>query len=221
METKDDIRAQMREKRHGIKQDTRRAAGATISENLLAAPLNLLHHAWRVCIYLSTQHEIPTRYIARALWAAGREVCVPAWSKSSKAYKLYALTPRTRLITGHHGIREPAVHVPVQPQEVDAFILPGLAFDVFGGRLGYGAGHYDDILGKASRTAQKIAICYDWQVLDAPLPQEPHDIAMDVIVTDKRTVNCAARRKDQSADSGSPTVSPSLRSAVMRTRYPS
>jgi len=49
-------------------------------------------------------------------------------------------------------------------------------------------------LGKAAKTAQKIAICYDWQISDDPVPQGPLDIAMDWIVTDKRVINCIANR---------------------------
>jgi hypothetical protein len=102
-----------------------------------------------------------------------------------------------RLITGHHGIREPAIRIPVLPWDVDAFILPGLAFDEQGGRLGYGAGHYDAILAKANKTAPKIALCYDWQVVEQPLPQDAHDMRMDWIVTDKRVINCVENRRAQ------------------------
>ena len=192
---KDDVRQQMRERRKEVSPEDRKAAGQAICEKVIGNPVNLLFRAWRVCLYLSTRNEIPTRYLARAVWDAGREVCVPAWSTSEKAYKLYAIDPRMKLITGHHGIREPAVRIPVMPWEVDAFILPGLAFDHFGSRLGYGAGHYDHILGKAVRTAQKIAVCYDWQVLEEPVPQEPHDVAMDWIVTGARAINCTANRE--------------------------
>ena len=195
METKDDIRIQMREQRHAIGPEERRLAGLTVCEKIAGYPLNVLLRAWRVCIYLSTRHEIPTRYIARAVWAAGREVCVPVWSDLEGAYTLCALEPRMALVTGHHGIREPAVHIPVSPWDVNVFILPGLAFDAQGGRLGYGEGYYDAILGKATRAAMKIAVCYDWQVRETPLPLEPHDIAVDRIVTDMRVIDCAAQRK--------------------------
>jgi 5-formyltetrahydrofolate cyclo-ligase len=193
--TKADIRQQMREKRHAMKPDERTASGKAICKNLLGDEIRLLLHAWRVCLYLSTKNEIPTRYIARAIWEAGREVCVPAWSVSEAAYRLYLIDPRMKLIPGHHGIREPAVRIPVFPWDTDAFILPGLAFDAQGGRLGFGAGHYDAILAKAAKSAPKIALCYDWQVADAPLPQEAHDIPMDWIVTDQRVIHCAANRK--------------------------
>jgi 5-formyltetrahydrofolate cyclo-ligase len=193
--TKDELRKQMREKRRAITSEARRAAGQTICEQVLGDSIRLMLRAWRVCIYLSTNNEIPTRYIARAVWENGRDVCVPAWSRSEEAYKLYAIGPRTQFIKGHHGIREPAVRIPVMPWDVDAFILPGLAFDANGGRLGHGAGYYDRILGKAARTTPKIALCYDWQVLDDPVPQEPHDIPVDWIVTDARVINCAENRK--------------------------
>ncbi|MEI7900504.1 MAG: 5-formyltetrahydrofolate cyclo-ligase [bacterium] len=201
--TKDEIRQQMRDARSKITPEERKTLGQEVCKNVLDEPIRLLLRAWRVCIYLSTRNEIPTRYVARAVWDAGREVCVPVWSQSNEKYKLSAMNAHTRLITGHHGIREPAVRIPVMPWDVDAFILPGLAFDKYGGRLGYGAGHYDHILGKAARIAPKIALCYDWQVLDEPVPQEPHDIPMDWIVTDTRVIDCAANRKMSRAESGS------------------
>lgn len=193
--TKETIREQMRHRRHEIGHEERRAAGIAVCEKVLGHPINLLLRTWRVCLYLSSKHEIPTRYIMRAIWEVKHETCVPAWSTSERAYRPYAMGPHTQLIVGRHGIREPAVRDPVEPWDVEAFILPGLAFDTCGGRLGYGAGHYDTMLGKSVRMALKIAICYDWQVLETPLPQEPHDVPMDWIVTDKRVIDCAANRQ--------------------------
>jgi len=192
---KAELRRQMRAKRREITADARREAGHKICDSVIGAPVNLLTRAWRVCLYLSTRHEIPTRYIARAVWEAGREICVPAWSTSQSAYRLYALEPRMRLITGLHGIREPATRIPANPWEIDAFVMPGLVFDIYGGRLGYGAGHYDQLLAKAGKHVLKIAVCYDWQVSDEPIPQEPHDISMDWIVTDTRAICCAKNRR--------------------------
>jgi 5-formyltetrahydrofolate cyclo-ligase len=197
--TKDEIRQQMRERRKAVTHEQRKTAGQAIAKNVLGDQLHLLLHAWRICVYLSTKHEIPTRYIVRAFWEAGREVCVPAWSQSNQNYQLYALDPRFPLVMGHFGIREPTVRIPVLPWDMDAFILPGLAFDALGGRLGFGAGHYDYILTKASKRAPKIALCYDWQILDGPLPQEAHDIPMDWIVSDTRVIHCAANRTSAGA----------------------
>ncbi|HOF62458.1 MAG TPA: 5-formyltetrahydrofolate cyclo-ligase [Kiritimatiellia bacterium] len=189
-EAKQSICDAMREKRRAVSQETRREAGRAICERVIGPPLNLLMRTWRICIYLSTRNEIPTRYIAREIWNAGREVCVPAWSTSENGYRLYAIDPAMRLISGHHGVREPEVRIPVMPWDVQVFIVPGLVFDTRGGRLGYGAGYYDRILAQAPRSALKIAVCYDWQVIDTPLPQKPHDIPMDWIVTEQRALRC-------------------------------
>jgi len=75
----------MRERRHAITSEKRMAAGKAISKNVMGEEINLLLRAWRISLYLSTTNEIPTRYIARALWEAGRDVCVPAWSTSAAA----------------------------------------------------------------------------------------------------------------------------------------
>jgi 5-formyltetrahydrofolate cyclo-ligase len=192
MKTKDEIRLEMREKRKKITQEERREASKAITKNLVEGDVRLFLWAWRICMYLSTPHEIPTRYIARATWEAGRELCVPYWSVSQEEYKLSLMEPSTKLVTGKMGIREPQVRIPVQPFDVDVFIIPGLAFDMRGGRLGYGAGIYDDLLSQARKISQKIAVCYDWQVLEEPLPLEPHDICVDWIVTDKRVISCKA-----------------------------
>ncbi len=190
MKTKDEIRQEMREKRKTITQEERREAGKEIAKTLVEGDVRLLLQAWRIALYLSTEHEIPTRYIAREIFEAGREIVVPYWSGSKKKYNLTMMTPKSKLITGKLGIREPKCRMPVLPLDVDLFIVPGLAFDAQGGRLGFGAGIYDDILTHARKSSPKIAICYDWQVLDEPLPLEPHDIRMDWIVTDKRAISC-------------------------------
>lgn len=193
MRTKDEIRLEMREKRKEIAQEERREAGQEIAKKLIESDIRLLLQAWRIALYLSTAHEIPTRFIARAIWEAGREIAVPYWSKTNNKYQLTLMDPTTKLIMGKFGIREPRKRLPTLPLDIDAFVIPGLAFDAQGGRLGYGAGIYDDMLSQARKSTPKIAVCYDWQVLDEPLPLEPHDICMDWIVTEKRVISCKAK----------------------------
>lgn len=190
MRTKAEIRQEMRAKRKEISQTARQEAGQEICKKLIDSEINLLLHAWKVALYLSMANEIPTRYIARSIWEAGREVVVPYWSVTQESYQLTLMKPLGALISGKMGIREPQEHIPVTPVEVDAFILPGLAFDTQGGRLGYGAGIYDTILSQAHKRVPKIAIGYDWQVLEDPLPLEAHDVRMDWLVTEKRVIRC-------------------------------
>lgn len=174
----------------------RKQVGKDIAHTLITnRKLNLLLSAWNFSTYISTTHEIPTRYLITEIWNARRNVSVPAWDELSSTYKLCALLPGTKFVTGPFGVREPVLRLPVPTWEVDAFIMPGLAFDMYGARLGFGAGFYDRILSEARNSARLIAICHDWQVIeDQPLPQEPHDIRVDWIVTDKRVIRCGKMR---------------------------
>lgn len=86
------------------------------------------------------------------------------------------------------GIREPeqdSIRVPVE--EIDAFLVPGLMFDRNCRRLGRGGGHYDRLLGRARVGAASIGICYAEHVVDE-LPEDPWDVAMDLVVTDRFVV---------------------------------
>ena len=69
--------------------------------------------------------------------------------------------------------------------KIDLFLVPGVAFDKSGNRLGYGKGYYDQLL--HNTTGLKIGICFDCQVVDA-IPNETHDIKMDIIVTESRII---------------------------------
>ncbi len=188
------IRKSMRERRQTLSDESRKEAGKRACKALMGHEIHLPLHAWRVCVYLSAHNEVPTRYVARALWEAGREVCVPVWNRSEKSYGLSLLTPRSKLAEGHFGIREPVERLPVFVWDVDAFVIPGLAFDARGSRLGFGGGYYDAILAKANRRALKIALCYDWQILEEPLPQQAHDMPVDWVVSEKRVIRCADHR---------------------------
>lgn len=182
----------MREKRYGIPFAERRLAGKTIAGKIEEYPIDLFLRTQMICIYLSTPHEIPTRYIARAAWQRDKTLCVPVWSQEEKRYRLDLLTPQTRLLTGKYGIREPAVHINVPVWNVNAFIVPGLAFDTQGSRLGYGGGYYDALLSQASSSVIRIGVCYDWQISETLLPREAHDRRLSWLVTDKRTISCGS-----------------------------
>ena len=185
---KDEIRADMLARRRTINDHTRRQAGKEIARRLLET--DAFARSWRFCCYLSARHEVSSRYILRAVFDAGREACVPCWDPVARTYSLFAYDPGMPLVTGPKGIREPAVRIPIIPWNVDCFIIPGLAFDIHGGRLGYGKGYYDRILARAARTARIVAVGYDWQVTEAPLPLESHDIRAHLIATDTRLITC-------------------------------
>lgn len=83
---------------------------------------------------------------------------------------------------GFHGILEPAagsIEVPIA--QIDAFVCPGLAFDLQGGRLGRGRGYYDRMLSNIRPDALKVGICHPFQIVSNTF-QEPHDVSMDHVL---------------------------------------
>lgn len=86
------------------------------------------------------------------------------------------------------GFLQPVAGSPeIPPDEVDAFLVPGVAFDEAGRRLGHGAGHYDRLLAAASPDARFIGVTLERRVFPA-VPGEPHDVGMHAVVTEERII---------------------------------
>lgn len=108
---------------------------------------------------------------------------------SGDTLQLFRWNPGSHWITGHFGVREPdpASWEQATTEEVDLALVPGLAFDLLGGRLGRGKGYYDRLLGDPSFRAVKAGLCTEQRLLPT-LPVEPHDVPMDLIITEQRVV---------------------------------
>lgn len=99
--------------------------------------------------------------------------------------------PETDLAPGTWNIPEPHAALPVvAPELFDAVVLPGAAYCTTGARCGYGGGFYDTYLPQLRPGTPRIALAFEVQVLD-DLPTEPHDLAVDVIVTERRMIRPA------------------------------
>ena len=91
------------------------------------------------------------------------------------------------LIPGNLGILEPIETMKIAYKHIDLVLVPGIAFDKEGHRIGYGFGYYDKFLKKVPK-AVKIGLCFDFQVVDR-IPREEHDVSVDFIVTEERVIN--------------------------------
>ncbi len=96
------------------------------------------------------------------------------------------------LIPGYGDIREPISAPSVKISTIDCVIVPGIAFDALGNRLGTGMGFYDKFLKKATH-AVKIGLSFECQMVDS-IPHEEHDVRMDFVVTEKRIIDCRKTR---------------------------
>jgi len=151
--------------------------------------------AARLLVYVSTGNEVDTHGLIRQLLAMGREVCVPRFEPVTQRY----VACRVRdfdadLATGKFGILEPRPEAlkPAAADPIGAVLVPGLAFDETGNRLGRGLGHFDRLLRQSGGV--KIALAFDFQVVDE-VPAEAHDARVDFMVTETRVVNPRGNRK--------------------------
>ncbi len=96
---------------------------------------------------------------------------------------IYLQTPESIWMTGPYGLREPdpLTWERREYDTIDLAIIPGLAFDALGGRLGKGKGYYDRLLGDPAFRGVKVGLCWEWQVVGT-IPAEKHDIRMDLVV---------------------------------------
>lgn len=155
------------------------------AENFLSLPQ--YQKADTILVYLSYNNEIDTSSIIKDAWYQQKKVLVPVCQKEDKSLLLSELTCFSEIGLGTWNIPEPRKEFirPTPPKEVSLAIIPGLAFDTQGYRLGYGAGYYDRFLPRLDPDCPLIALAYDFQVIEH-IPYEQHDVPVDIIVTEKR-----------------------------------
>lgn len=133
-------------------------------------------------LYLPFGVEPPTADLADDFRARGGEVCVPVWDVAAGCYALAELPADAAVAPGYGGIPEPVGTPRIDPASVDLFVLPGLLFDRTGTRLGHGRGHLDRLLAVRRAGAAVLGLAFPWQVSDAPIPREAHDVPMDAVL---------------------------------------
>ena len=184
--SKVELRREMKARRKGMAADEKAAADAAICEKLKArgdigVMADTLNFVGALAVYLASPDEINIDPYIEYVLSAGVEVVAPRWNgETYELAKLKGLDEKN-LRRGPMGIREPVDADIVEPKEVSAWIIPGLAFTRGGKRLGYGGGWYDRFLASAPKDAAKIGVAYSCQIVD-DFPVEPHDIPLTDVV---------------------------------------
>jgi 5-formyltetrahydrofolate cyclo-ligase len=158
----------------------RAQAGADAATLVLSLPE--IDAAGTVMGFNSFGAEIPTDPLVSLLLRSGKRVLMPV----VEGERLLAgeITSLEEMAPGYRGILEPALPKGIPPV-ADVIIVPGVAFDAAGRRLGYGGGFYDVFLSAA--TGFRVGLCYDCQIVDE-VPSEPHDQTVAVVVTESRVI---------------------------------
>jgi 5-formyltetrahydrofolate cyclo-ligase len=147
----------------------------------------------RILIYLSKVGEVGTDHLLGRAFELGKRVCVPVMDRENDELRISELPgPEIDFRLGAFGVREPEEGDLnfVSPDQIDLVVVPGLAFDRRGGRIGYGKGYYDGLLTRMGLQVPRIALAFEFQVLDT-VPQDENDIQVDAIITEKNTMSCS------------------------------
>lgn len=188
------IRKEALKKRDAIGGDIREAKDILIKDRLFSLPE--IHQAGIIFFFASFKSEVSTFPMIEEAYRLGKRIVLPRVDRKIKGLTLYEVKKLSELSPGCMEIPEP--NLPEERRmdinDVDLIIMPGVAFDPKGNRVGYGAGFYDKLLSGLTKQTPLIAITYEEQVL-ASVPSEPHDIKVHKIVTDKRLLECSVPAK--------------------------
>jgi 5-formyltetrahydrofolate cyclo-ligase len=189
---KPDIRREIRDRRRLLDHAWVARASDRIQQRVLA--LNEWTAAQRVFCYLAAPAEVQTGRLLEACRQLGKQVWAPAFRPDHGSYECARLVPGDALVPGQLGIPEPAQPDWEEPADFDLVIVPGLAFDCCGSRLGHGGGHYDRLLALAPlKNAFKIGLAFAFQMREC-VPTSAHDVAMDIMVTDDAVIRCRGKQ---------------------------
>lgn len=173
--------------REALPAADRDAAARAIAARILALPALAAAHT--VLLTLPFRSEWDTRILVAGALAAGKSVALPRVDRALRMLALHSIRdPRSDVEPGYRGIPEPRAGCPVvAPGAIEWVLVPGVAFDATGGRLGYGGGFYDRLLPLLSAGVPRVAGALELQVVDR-VPAAPHDCRVDTIVTELRTI---------------------------------
>ena len=164
--------------RASLRSPANPAADASVLSAALLAALRGWE-VWKSARSLAGFSALPGEPQALEPWPEDKKIALPRVDGNDLV--LHWVAGPDDLVKGCFGILEPPASTPVaDPNKLDLILVPGVAFDRQGGRLGRGRGYYDRLL--AGTSAFKVGVCFDWQIVPE-VPREAHDIRMDAVVT--------------------------------------
>ncbi len=141
-------------------------------------------------LYTPVSNEIPTEGIIKKALQIEKELALPVFTDAKNAINLYKISNYNKdLVMSADDILEPDIEkckkIPLD--DVDIAIIPGLAFDDKGGRIGFGNNFYTKMITKLPETCRKVSLAYEEQIVDQ-IQMESRKFTVDIIITDKRVI---------------------------------
>lgn len=187
-----DLREKCKTTRSALESNYVAEANKIIFENITHMPEFL--QAENIMIYISFSSEVDTKRLIEYCLKNGKKVYVPVTFSMDRGIKACALKSFDDLKVGAYGILEPVEHSFVEKEYIDMCIVPGLAFDLNGHRIGYGGGYYDRFL--CDYKGFTAGVAFDKCIIESTCPEE-YDVAVKAVVTEKEVIRNGAYRRTQ------------------------
>jgi 5-formyltetrahydrofolate cyclo-ligase len=161
-----------------------------IKENLFSS--NEFNKAKKILFFMSLEKEVQTWDMICQSFQIGKKIHLPITVKNSPDLKIARIRDTNiDFVSGAYGIKEPGngSYDFVDSHEIDLIVVPGLAFDDQGGRLGFGKGYYDRLFANGNPKTLRFGVALDFQMV-ASLPQSKNDRPVHLIATEKRVLFC-------------------------------
>jgi len=158
-----------------------------ITESIISLPE--FAKAQTIACYVNKGSEVQTRPLIRKALTAQKKVLVPITRKDDPELLFSEIPTLYELSPGPFGIMEPnpSKRKPRDVSISDMLIVPGIVFDVYGHRIGWGRGYYDRVLKKLWKETPSIGVCFDLQLVDQ-IPLEQFDLPVKILVTESRVI---------------------------------
>ena len=184
---KDEIRSRVKARKSLLSDDERRNAARRVFDRLEQSAAFLL--AENVLLYHSLPDELSTiEFLDK--WGAKKHFYLPRVNGVNLDILPY---DRSHMAMGAFHIEEPQGDDLTDINDMELIIVPGVAYDRMGNRVGRGKGYYDRLLGSVKATL--IGVGYDFQLIEEDIPADPHDVAMDIVITESRRLVIHRRKR--------------------------
>lgn len=189
------VKAELRKRMRGLRKALPASACAQRSARIVErlAGLEPIVRAKTVALFwpIEARHEVDLRPLDEILRARGVEIAYPTVEAEAGTIEFRLVENTDSMLAHPLGHREPALLEPTVPAgRIDVVVVPALAVDPRGHRIGYGAGYYDRALPRLVPPGVSVAVAFDFQLV-AEVPQTEADVAVAWIVTDARTLACS------------------------------
>jgi len=180
-EEKSLLRKEVLLKRNSMNRSEVSTKSNVIQRKLIESPV--FNQSKSVGLYLAIGSEVQTREIINYALDLGKTVLLPRIM--SNDLRFYVVDQKdfeeNSFDVNRFGIKEPKIDKPAD--FIDLLIIPGIVFDMYGFRIGYGYGYYDKYL-TINKYSKSIGLAYDFQFIKKPIPILPHDRKIDVLITE-------------------------------------